>query len=248
MNRWKMLRSVKELYGYTLGAVDGEIGRVKGFYFDDKDWVIRYLVADTGSWMLGHKVLISPYALGSIYPGGRVLQVRLTREKIEESPSIETELPVARQHELAYYRYYNWPTYWDGPGLWGQSPVPLSTPDFEAEEEAAESAPEVMKGDSHLRSTLELTGYHIQAIDAEVGHVEDFLIEDTNWAIKSLVVTTGHWWSGKNVLVAPQMIERVSWDDAKVFVDLTKAELEEEPEYEHTVPGPGDHDPRLFRH
>lgn len=247
-----MLRSVKELYGYTLGALDGEIGRVKGFYFDDKDWVVRYLVADTGTWMLGHKVLISPYALGSIYPGGRILQVRLTREKIEESPSIETDLPVARQHELAYYRYYNWPTYWEGPDVWGHSAVPFIPPAEEiAEQEAqGEQIPSALSNefDSHLRSTLEVTGYHIQAADGEVGHVEDFLIEDENWAIKSLVVAVGHWWSGKNVLVPVKSIDRVSWADAKVFVNSTKSALLEEPEYQHAIPGPADHDPRLFRH
>jgi len=245
-----MLRSVKELYGYTLGALDGEIGRVKGFYFDDKNWVIRYLVADTGNWMLGHKVLISPYALGSIYPGGRILQVRLTREKIEQGPTIETDLPVARQHELAFYRYYNWPVYWEGSDLWGHSAVPFVPPTEElAENEETEPLPEVLKeADSHLRSTLEVTGYHIQATDGELGHVEDFLIEDENWAIKSLVAAVGHWWSNKNVLVPPGMIERVSWADAKVFAKLTKTALMEEPEYQHEISGAEENDPRLFKH
>ena len=104
---------------------------MKGFYFDDKDWVIRYLVADTGSWIPGRKVLLSPYAFGGIYPGGKILQVKLTREKIENSPSIETQLPVSRQHERDYYRYYNWPVYWDGTGLWGLNPVPLTPPVYE---------------------------------------------------------------------------------------------------------------------
>ncbi|MDB6022052.1 MAG: PRC-barrel domain protein [Pedosphaera sp.] len=244
-----MLRSVKQLYGYTLGALDGEIGRVKGFYFDDKDWVVRYLVADTGSWMPGHKVLISPYALGSIYPGGRILQVRLTQEKVESSPSIETGLPVARQHEAAYYRYHNWPAYWEGPGLWGHSQVPAVPPHYESDANAeGPSAGEMKEPDSRLRSTLEVTGYGVQAADGEIGHVEDFLIEDRNWAIKSLVIATGHWWSGKNVLVSRKSIERVSWADAEVVLNLTKAALMEDPEYEHAAPGSGDQGPRLFWH
>lgn len=243
-----MLRSAKQLYGYALGALDGEIGHVKGFYFDDKDWVIRYLVADTGSWMtFGHKVLISPYALGSIYPGGRILQVRSTREKIEESPSIETELPVARQHELAYYRYYNWPVYWGGPGLWGMNPVPLVPLDSEIDEKNqahdAEHEPEF-----HLRSTQEVTGYDVQAVDGEIGHVEDFLIEDENWEIKSLVVATGHWWSGKDVVVPRTAVTRVSWEDSKVFVNLTRDALLQEPAYQRSFLEQEEHDPRLFRH
>src|SRR4051812_47604851 len=120
-----MLHSAKQLHGYKLGALDGEIGHVKGFYFDDKNWVIRYLVADTGSWIPGRKVLISPYAMGNIYAPGKLLEIKLTRDKIENSPSIDADLPVARQHEREYHRYYNWPVYWEGPGLWGFNPVPL---------------------------------------------------------------------------------------------------------------------------
>ena len=43
-----MLIKASELKGLKLGARDGEIGRVKDFYFDDQNWVVRYLVADTG--------------------------------------------------------------------------------------------------------------------------------------------------------------------------------------------------------
>ena len=241
-----MLHSAKQLQGYSLGAIDGEIGHLKGFYFDDKDWVVRYLVADTGAWIPGRKVLISPYAVERIYPGGKVLQVRLTREKVENSPSVETQLPVARQHERAYYRYYNWPVYWGGPGLWGLNPVPLAPPLFEPppEEEALDKTG---ADDSHLRSIQEVTGYHVQATDGEIGHVEDFLIDDGNWAINSLVIATGHWWSGKNVLVPPNAIARVSWEESKVFVNLPRSAVRQEPEYEHTVPGPEDQNPRLFR-
>jgi sporulation protein YlmC with PRC-barrel domain len=244
MSNWLMLRSAKQLYGYTLGAIDGEIGHVKGFYFDDKDWVIRYLVADTGSWLVGHKVLISPYAVGSIYPGGKVLQVRLTREKVEQSPSIETELPVARQHEMAYYQYYNWPIYWSGPGLWGMNPVPFVPPDFDPEAQKQQQQSTSNEADFHLRSTLEVTGYHVQATDGEIGHVEDFLIEDETWEIKSLVVATGHWWSGKEVIVPRKEVNRVSWEESKVFVNITRDALLHEPEYQEQ----NAHDPRLFRH
>ena len=206
-----MLYGVKQLWGYNLGALDGEIGHVKGFYFDDKDWVIRYLVADTGFWLPGRVVLISPFGLGSIYAGGKILEVKLTREKVENSPSIDTQLPISRQHEAAYYRYYNWPYYWDGPWLWGMNPVPLAPTQYEPPPEPKETAPDAGQPDSHLRSTQEVIGYTIQASDGEIGHVEDFLIDDSNWAIHSMVVATGHWWSGKNVMVPPKSIQRVSW-------------------------------------
>ena len=45
-----MLRSVKNLEGYAIGGTDGEIGHAKDFYFDDRAWVVRYLVVDAGTY------------------------------------------------------------------------------------------------------------------------------------------------------------------------------------------------------
>ena len=120
-----MLRSIKQLYGDKLGASDGEIGHVKDFYFDDQNWAVRYVVADTGSWLPGRQVLISPHAFGSLHQAGKVLLVNLTRKQIEDSPSIESHKPVSRQYEEEYYRYYGWPYYWEGDGLWGMSGFPI---------------------------------------------------------------------------------------------------------------------------
>jgi hypothetical protein len=120
-----MLRSIKQLYGDKLGASDGEIGHVKDFYFDDQNWAVRYLIADTGSWLPGRQVLISPHSLGHLDQAGKVLRVNLTRKQIEDSPSIESHKPVSRQYEEEYYRYYGWPYYWHGDGLWGMSGFPI---------------------------------------------------------------------------------------------------------------------------
>ena len=120
-----MLQSIKQLYGKKLGASDGEIGHVKDFYFDDQNWAVRYVVADTGTWLPGRQVLISPHAFGSLHQAGKVLRVNLTRKQIEDSPSIESHKPVSRQYEEEYYRYYGWPYYWQGDGLWGMSSFPI---------------------------------------------------------------------------------------------------------------------------
>ena len=89
------------------------------FYFDDKSWTIRYLVADTGNWLLGRKVLLSPIAVGKAdFSSGRI-NVKLTKKQVEESPSIDSDKPVSRQHEAYYHDYYGYPYYWSGPYLWG---------------------------------------------------------------------------------------------------------------------------------
>src|SRR5208283_3959794 len=120
-----MLRSIKQLYGDKLGASDGEIGHVKDFYFDDQDWAVRYVVVDTGSWLPGRQVLISPHAFGSLHPSGKVLCVNLTRKQIENSPSIALHTPVSRQYEEEYYRHFGWPFYWQGDALWGTNGFPI---------------------------------------------------------------------------------------------------------------------------
>ena len=59
-----MLRTAKELIGYTIRALDDDVGHVDDFYFDDRYWLIRYLVVDTGGWLSGRKVLLSPLTIG----------------------------------------------------------------------------------------------------------------------------------------------------------------------------------------
>ena len=221
-----MLSKAKTLYGYKLESLDGEIGKVKEFYFDDRHWTIRYLVADTGNWLTGRKVLISPYALNGVIKNEKHLSVDLTKKQIEASPSLNTDKPVSRQFEEEYYGYYRWPTYWRGPNSWGSYAYIIRDRDKWNLSNQGEK-----EWDHHLRSTLAVGGYHIQALDGEIGHIEDLVIDDETWAIRYLIVGTKNWGADKKVLVSPQWIERVSWSDSKVFINLSCAAIVESPEY-----------------
>jgi hypothetical protein len=234
-----MLRSVNRLYGEKLGASDGEIGQVQGFYFDDQSWAIRYLVADTGSWLPGRQVLISPHAFGSLDGAGTLLSVRLTRRQIEDSPSIEAHKPVSRQYEEEYYRYYGWPYYWQGNGLWGMSGFPIL--DQCVTPSPGEPTPPGGRpggnADAHLRSTQAVKGYRLQATDGVIGHISDFLMDDRSWAIVQLVIRIGHRFSGKETEIPTNKVERISWDESTVFVALTKGEVEQSPTHHATPAG-----------
>src|ERR1017187_5789179 len=172
-----MLRSIGQLYGKKLGASDGGIGHVKDFYFNDQQWAVRYVVADTGSWLSGRLVLISPHAFGNLYRDGDCLLVNLTRQQFENSLEFESHKPVSRQYEEEYYRYYGWPFYWLGDGLWGMSGFPILEPPARPRpgEPAAVMGPKREPADAHLRSTQAVKGYHLQASDGIVGHVDDFM-------------------------------------------------------------------------
>jgi hypothetical protein len=226
-----MLQSIKQLYGNKLGASDGEIGHVKDFYFDGQTWVVRYVIADTGNWLSGRQVLISPHAFGSIYPAGKTMPVNLTRKQIENSPSIELHKPISRQYEEEYYRYYGWPYYWQGDGLWGMSGFPiLESPakPLPSERNRA-SGSKLVNLDAHLRSTQAVKGYHLQAGDDIVGHVCDFMMDGQSWAIGQLVIKTGHRFTGKEVEIPVGKVNRISYEASTVFVNLTRQAVEQSP-------------------
>jgi uncharacterized protein YrrD len=215
-----MFRSIMRLYGKTLSASDGDIGHVKDFYFDDQQWVLRYVIADTGSWLPGRLVLISPHAFGDFHQDGDGVRVKLTRQQIENSPAIESHKPVSRQYEEEYNTYYHWPSYWVGGGMWGVGAFPAPYP--VASREASSGSDAHNGDDPSLRSTKVLTGYHIQTSDGEIGHVTDFIMDDRSWAICQLVVEAGNWFSGKDIAISPNHIDGISYEESKVFVNVTK--------------------------
>jgi PRC-barrel domain len=243
-----MLRSMNDLQGFTIGATDGDIGRVDAFYFDDTSFTVRHLVVDTGGWLGGRKVLISPMALPAIDWDGKRINAKLTKSQVERSPDIDTNQPVSRQEEITYHRYYGYPPYWAGPYLWGLGPYPVTSPGSEVREYERWEWGAKEHGDPHLRSSAAVIGYHIEATDGEIGHVEDFLVEDSSWAIRYMIVDTRNWWPGKKVLVSLEWIDRVEWSDATVRVGVTREQIKTSPEYDPMDPVARAYETRLHDH
>lgn len=234
-----MLLDIKKIYDRKLAASNGEIGHVRDVYFDDKTWAVRYLVVETGNWLTGRSVLLAPHSLGRFDQDEKILPVNLTRQQIENSPSIDAHRPVSRQYEENYYRYYGWPTYWEGGEIWGMSGYPVVT---------KSTASEVWRNydysrwdDIHLRSAKAVTGYALEAIDGTIGTVSSYMMDDKSWTIRDLVVETGHWYSGKEVLIAPSKIKRISYPESKVFVTLTKEDIKQTLENNVVLAGTGIH-------
>lgn len=219
-----MLKNIKDIYGTKLAASDGDIGHVKDFYFDDQSWIIRYLIVDTGSWLQGRQVLLAPHAFDGFGPDGETLTVHLTKEQIENSPSIETQRPVSRQHEKDYYHYYSWPAYWDSTGLWGIGGLPSVPQSLVMADDAKKEQESI--DDVHLRSTRAVTGYEIEASDGMLGHVTGFLVDHKSWAIADLVVEAGHWYAGKQILVSPASVVKICYEESNVAVKLTRADIQ----------------------
>ena len=240
-----MLRSIKDLEGYAISATDGAIGNVKDLYFDDRAWVVRYLVVETGAWLSSRKVLVSPIAVGRPDWARRLLSVRMTKEQVRNSPAIDTDKPVSRQHEMEFSGYYGYPYYWGGASAWGGGMYPNqmmpgnggygSPQAIRSEEQAAYARAEEESNrteDPHLRSCEAVMKYHVHASDGAIGHVDGMLIDEETWAVRYLIINTSNGWQGHQVLVAPDWIDNVSWRDSKVSVKLTRQAIQDAPAYE----------------
>lgn len=228
-----MKRRSESLTGFTISGTDGEIGKVKEFYFDDKIWTIRYLIVETGSWLSGRKVLLSPQAVIKTIWEQETFQVNLTMEQIKNSPHIDTDKPVSRQHERDLYNYYPWGGYYWGGGM-GLAGMGMSYPlamNSALQEEDDVSIADKPEDDSNLRSTDKVTGYSIKANDGNIGDVEDFIINDTNWSIDFILVDTGNWFPGKKVFISPKWIKKISWQNSTVIVNSSEAQVKNSPEY-----------------
>jgi hypothetical protein len=207
------------------------------------------MTVETGGWLGGRRVLISPISIVDVDWRAKRLDVALTKKQVENSPYIDTHQPVSRQHEAEYMGYYGYPFYWGGPYLWGPAfyPAGLAVP-LSPSVEAVAAQTEGESTDSHLRSTVAVAGYSIAALDGEIGHVDGFLVDDTAWAIRYIEVATRNWWPGKTVLVSPAWIDRVSWVDAAVHACLSRDAIRSAPEYLESVSVTREYEERLHVH
>lgn len=234
-----MLRNTSAIDGYFIAASDDHLGTVSEFLFDDVSWLVRWLVVDTGNWLSGRKVLLPALALGHLDAERREFAVRLTMQQVKDSPDIDTKRPVSRQMEANIYGYYGWSPYWgSGPYMGGygygygggaMAPFPLQGSSCRGEDIAAARQGD---NDPHLRSIEAITGYHIHASDGEIGHVDDFLVEDADWSIHYLVVDTKNWRPGKKVLVSPRSIREIDWTDNLVNINVDRQNVKDSPAYD----------------
>ncbi|MEO7127552.1 MAG: PRC-barrel domain-containing protein [Rhodoferax sp.] len=256
-----MLRNVNDLYGFSVAASDGPIGEVRDCYFDDQTWTIRFFVVETGPWLGGRKVLISPLAIHGLDWAANALSASLTRGQVKASPDVDTSKPVSRQHEVEQFGYYGYPFYWGEGQLWGGGPRPgMSLTGYASARlptgarETANLADAQAKlqrdrgDDPHLRSCLAVEGYHIHASDGDIGHVESLLLDDEAWVIRYLVVNTSDWWLGHQTLVAPSWIADIGWLDATVSVDLTRQAIKDAPTYDANALPNREQERALFEH
>lgn len=217
----------KRLLKSSMHAIDGDIGTLKDIYFDDANWAVRYLVVDTGHWLPGRKVLLSPYSLSASHPGDDGLRLKLSKEQIRNSPDIDSDKPVSRQQEEKLGVYYGWPPIPPAPligggmlaagyAYTGAHYAHTGTTDADPPEAAADYDP-------HLRSMREVLGYTVVGFDGKIGHVEDFVLDLDNLRVMSLLAGT----DGSVVRILPaESIQEIRWDARSVTARASRSDRE----------------------
>jgi hypothetical protein len=230
MRHHSPLQSVHHLEHCTLHAVDGAIGTVEALYFDEVKWAVRYLLVDTKDWLMGRRVLISPVAVGEVRAEEQTIFIELTRAQIESSPAPETDQPVSRRYEEAYYRHYDWPAYW--------------------EEDRQSGVATAQSGlqEKRLQRTIRVEGCVIVAADGAIGTVRDIFVDIRYWVIRYLEIETRDGRPDRHVLVSTGWIEQVNWRDRILGINVGGAAIHSAPGFDASRDISRDYELRLFRH
>jgi len=244
-----MQHSVNNLVGCTVNVKDCELGKVNEFYFDDIAWSIRYLVVKAGNWMSERILLIPQAALGAAdWKSGR-FNINLTMKQVKNSPDIDTDKIITRQTEIDLFNYYSLHYYW-GNEFYARPIIMDSFKSFTNLKMVAEEDEfsQDLNNNQYLLSTNKVKGYNIHANDGEIGHVEDYILDDENWNLRFLIVDTHNWKPGKKVLILPRWIKHIDNDQSKVFLNLSQESVKNIPEFDPSQPIGTNYDTELFNH
>lgn len=212
-----MLRSIRELLGYGVEATDGRIGVVKDLLFNQYGWCVCHVMIDLTDLIPGKRVVLPPESFGQ--PGTRdtSFPVNLSCEELKNGPTLEIDEVEYRKHADELCLHHGWEPCWRCPSM-------KSEQGKEPEE------------DMQMRSCREIMSYGVEATDGSIGHVEDLILDDSEWIIRYFVVHTRTWLPGRKVLVAPSWIAQIVWDELKVYVSHTRQEVKESPVFDPSEP------------
>lgn len=213
-----MLTSLKSLLGYRLRAVDGHIGKVRDFHFDNESWTLRHMAVSTHAHFPWPVVLIEPKAIGRPDWVDQTLTVFHMVQDVRHAPKLTTDPPLYRQ---VYERTANFSGY-----------IPHWTPMTDLPDGATEFVPQ---GRVQLRSLTHLLGYRIHADKEMVGHVHDFLADD-DWNICAMVARLELFVGERYVAVDTRDIGDIHFEDQVLNLNIPRSVLESAPEYNTLQP------------
>lgn len=232
-----MLFNVNDLLGFRVCAGDAPVAVLRDLLFDEHSSSVRYLVTDPEAWLATGQVLIAPAALTAVQSDAGRLETSLWKERFAASPSLAGGTDLSRPHEERLHEHHGWTPYWRAAGTVGLAPywgaagtVPAQEPPSSAAPEP--DAPAADAAESRLRSARDVIGFYIEALDGDIGHVDDLVLDLERWVIRYLVVDTRNWLPGRRVVVSPAWLRRIDWGSRSVVLDLDQERIRHSPAYD----------------
>jgi hypothetical protein len=199
-----MIIASKHMQGVCVVGSDGAAGHVFDMFFDDQSWHVKYLVVRLGGRLSAWHVLLKPDMVTHAAWTKRELHVSLSGQELRKLPGVESDPPVAYRKELQAARFTAW--------------------------EAGRIENVVVDGDPHLRNVRAVTGHRVEASDGHLGRIAEFIIDDTHWTIRYVVVNTRRLLPSLRVLIAPTWVQAINWEERTVRLSTSHQELEGTPE------------------
>ncbi len=237
-----MLISLHDIHQYKMKARDGEIGHVSDFIFDQKDWKLRF-VADKTSRVFGREVLVPASAISRTDWREQTLHVNLDREQVRQGEKVkirELLSPGGRQYLNINELMMIQP---------GSQHLPMSSSpstdhgslgvlmnNMLPENQRERVIVQDLENDESLQSTQMVLGFRITTRNGELGRVEDFIVDESDWSIQYMVIRTSGADVDKRILVSPESIDWVSWRKKHVSVDMDSEKLQGCPNLKLTFP------------
>jgi len=98
------------------------------------------------------------------------------------------------------------------------------------------------------RNINSLKGYSIEATDGTIGKLEEFYFDDETWRIRYLIVKTGNWLFGREVLISPEAVVDKNWLHKLIPVKLTKSQIKNSPDIDTNQPVSRQQEVELYGH
>ena len=204
-----MLRLANYLIGSRVHGSDGGSGHVHDLYFDEHSWGVRHVVVDTGYWLAGRHVVVSPQSIVSVNWSRREFETLLTGENTDGSHAVKRLPAASSEHHMTLDEYFNVLFFWTSGDL--VSPVASTVAGSDG----------CLADNSYLHSVRGVLNYSVRAADAEVGHVRDVVIDDQSWAVNAILVDRRRQLSSDRLIIPSGSVESISWPELSMRVRPT---------------------------
>ncbi len=236
-----MLRTAKAFKKLIVRASDGAVGCLRDIHFEDTEWEVAQLEVEMVGETDRGTIFISTGAVVSPGSGRDEIAFDLSTQHGRAS----TPIPTDGTQDNGFDSIYRWSPYGSAsaprdPDATAPGPSAGKLSDiipFAAEkvQRTCDTRQPDRSSEPRLRSLRELAGYRIEALDGDIGHIGDLVIDDQRWAIPFVVIDTRNWWPGTHVMVPSGEILGMSRADRIVFVSLSRQVIQGSPEFDPAI-------------